>query len=260
MRVPLLSIILIAIVAISMGFKMSHLQPKIANIENIAGAWEMTSTSRELPEDIEEVREVRMMDKDGYFMFTLFSIQDKAFMGSGGGTYTLEGDQLTETIEFHTMDKDLVGSQQTYTVKWEGSALSLESNQPKKYPSSTYDRIDEGNETPLAAAWRITQRQNQEGEMTKMQMGPRKTIKLLTGTRFQWAAINTETKEFFGTGGGTYTLRDGKYTEYIEFFSRDASRIGMSLSFDAEVLENDWIHSGLSSKGAPIKEIWSKVK
>jgi hypothetical protein len=51
----------------------------------------------------------------------------------------------------------------------------------------------------------------------------------------------------------------GKYTENIDFFSRDQSRVGMSLSFDfALTPENDWRHSGKSSKGDPIDEVWSK--
>jgi hypothetical protein len=90
--------------------------------------------------------------------------------------------------------------------------------------------------------------------------GPRKTFKILSGTRFQWIAMNTSTGEFFGTGGGTYTLKDGKYTENIEFFSRDSSRVGMTLTFDAKVDGSKWEHSGLSSKGDKIKEEWSRVE
>ena len=80
----------------------------------------------------------------------------------------------------------------------------------------------------------------------------------MSSSRFQWTAINTETGEFFGTGGGYYTFKDGKYTEHIEFFSRDASRVGSSLTFDAELKNGDWHHSGMSSKGDPIYEIWSR--
>ncbi|MBK8310764.1 MAG: hypothetical protein IPL04_07545 [Chitinophagaceae bacterium] len=57
-----------------------------------------------------------------------------------------------------------------------------------------------------------------------------------------------------------YTLKDGKYTETIEFFSRDSSRVGASLSFDYSLKEGVWIHQGLSSKGAPIYEEWSRLK
>ena len=82
-------------------------------------------------------------------------------------------------------------------------------------------------------------------------------MKILSGTRFQWIAYNTETKEFLGTGGGTYTTDNGKYTENIEFFSRDDSRVGASLEFDYEVKDGKWHHKGESSKGDPIYEIWS---
>ncbi len=86
------------------------------------------------------------------------------------------------------------------------------------------------------------------------------TVKTLTDTRFQWAAINPETKEFFGTGGGTYTFKNGKYTGNIEFFSRDSSRVGASLFFDGKLNNGQWHHSGLSSKGDSIYEVWSRVK
>jgi hypothetical protein len=91
-----------------------------------------------------------------------------------------------------------------------------------------------------------------------MPLAARKTIKLLTAKKFQWAAINTSTGEFFGTGGGSYTFENGKYTEHIEFFSRDNSRVGASLQFSDTLQGKRWIHSGLSSKGDPIYEIWTR--
>jgi hypothetical protein len=89
--------------------------------------------------------------------------------------------------------------------------------------------------------------------------GP-ENLKLLTGNRFQWAAINPETKQFMGTGGGTYTAINGKYTEKLEFFSRDNNRVGRSLPFDAELKGNDWYHRGQSSTGGKVSEVWSREK
>jgi hypothetical protein len=89
---------------------------------------------------------------------------------------------------------------------------------------------------------------------------PRKTMKILAGSRFQWIDYNTETKEFLGTGGGTYTVKNGEYVEHIEFFSRDNSKAGLSLPFNYELIDENWHHSGLSSKGEPIHEIWSVRK
>jgi len=124
--------------------------------------------------------------------------------------------------------------------------------------SFTWKRIDSGDKH-LAGNWRITQRK-QGDQMVDIPLRARRTLKLLTATRFQWAAINVETGEFFGTGGGTYSFQDGKYTENIEFFSRDDSRVGMSLTFDGKLDDGKWIHSGKSSKGDPIYEVWERFQ
>jgi hypothetical protein len=97
-----------------------------------------------------------------------------------------------------------------------------------------------------------------DGNMNDIPKRDRKTLKLLTGTRFQWMAINPATKEFFGTGGGTYRFENGKYIETIEFFSRDSTRVGASLQFDGKVEGDTWYHSGKSSRGDDLNEIWSR--
>ncbi len=50
---------------------------------------------------------------------------------------------------------------------------------------------------------------------------------------------------------------NGKYTEHIEFFSRDDSRAGASLEFNFELIDGLWRHSGLNSRGEPMYEVWS---
>ena len=62
-------------------------------------------------------------------------------------------------------------------------------------------------------------------------------MKILSGSRFQWIAYNTETRQFMGTGGGTYLTANGKYIEQIEFFSRDNSRVGAKLDFEFKLDE-----------------------
>jgi hypothetical protein len=120
-----------------------------------------------------------------------------------------------------------------------------------------WSRIDNGSPGQLAGAWLITGRM-EGSDMTKITPGARRTMKILSGTRFQWIAYNVESKEFLGTGGGTYTTANGKYTEVIDFFSRDSSRVGKSLQFDFSLSEENWRHKGFSSKGDPIDEVWTK--
>jgi len=116
------------------------------------------------------------------------------------------------------------------------------------------DSVEPGN---LQGAWLMSGRIIDNAMQSRDTSEPRKTMKILTGTRFQWIAYNTETKQFMGSGGGTYTTVNGEYTERIEFFSKDDSKVGLSLKFKYELIDGKWHHSGLSSKGDPIHEIWS---
>jgi hypothetical protein len=195
-----------------------------------------------------------MICSDAYFSITFFSVEKKKFDATIGGTYTIDNDKITLNSEYSYPDKTLVGDSETVPFEVKDNKFTYIGSQG----TMVFEKIGEANTSPLAALWQITGRENKEGKMTDMPKGARKTIKLLTDNRFQWAAINTQTGEFSGTGGGTYTLKDGKYTETIEFFSRDSSRVGASLSFDAAVDAKKWHHTGKSSKGDRVSEIWEK--
>lgn len=187
-----------------------------------------------------------------FFSVALYNKEGKEFTGTYGGKYSLKDGQLTETIEFDTRKPERVGTEVklSASVSKDGKSLSVD--------GVALNRADDGTPGQLAGAWLITGRINDKGEIRRSTPGARRTMKILSGTRFQWIAYNVETKEFFGTGGGTYTTIDGKYTENIAFFSRDNTRVGASLSFDFALVEGDWQHKGLSSKGEPIHEIWTK--
>ncbi len=189
---------------------------------------------------------------DGYVTHTSYSFDRKQFIATRGGTCEATGDKLNINFEFSTPNKDEVGTKASYPYSIKNGVLTTGMGGN----STTWARLDEGKGA-LAGNWQITGRV-QNGKMNEMRPGARKTIKILSGTRFQWAAINTETKEFSGTGGGKYTFANGKYTEHIEFFSRDSSRVGASLTFDGAVESGKWIHKGLSSRGEPIHEVWSR--
>lgn len=210
----------------------------------VAGAWYVKQG------DIENV----FVYKDGYFTNTFFSEVTKQFISSTGGTCIEKKGKLVCNIEFDTKEKENIGKQQAWSFVLTGDKLTIEINGVKRELS----RIDHGV-APLAGNWRISGRM-QNGTMNTIQKADRKTLKLLSGKRFQWIAINAVTKEFFGTGGGTYTFENGKYTEHISFFSRDSTRVGASLTFDGSVANDVWTHKGLNSKGEPLHEEWSREK
>jgi hypothetical protein len=210
--------------------------------QNINGAW-----SRNLDTAVQYLTVV-----DNYFAVATFNLEGKKFISTRGGTAMVEKGKMAGTIEFNTLDRTEVKSSYSYDMKLKENTLML----PLEGNAKKWQKVDEATES-LAGNWRITARE-QSGTMTAIKPAARKTIKILSGTRFQWAAINMETGEFFGTGGGHYTYKDGAYTEHIEFFSRDASRVGASLSFKADINNGEWHHSGLSSKGEKIHEVWSR--
>ena len=113
---------------------------------------------------------------------------------------------------------------------------------------------------PLDGLWLMGGRMRNDLMTNRDTSGPRKTLKVLYNGRFQWIAFHTETFAFMGTGGGSYSAENGEYKEYIEFFSRDNSRVGAVLPFEYELINGAWHHKGKSSKGDPIHEIWVQRK
>ncbi|MDB5190594.1 MAG: rane or secreted protein [Segetibacter sp.] len=212
---------------------------------NITGAWKLQSNTTD---------QVIIL-VDGYITHTGYNKNDRKFLFTEGGKFELQKEKLSVIYEFDTRQKDRIGKSVIYNILLNNHQLVADINGKKE----TWNRIDKGKEN-LAGLWHITARKQDEKVIPIHQAGPRKTIKILSASWFQWAAINPETKEFFGTGGGSYIFNNGKYIENIEFFSRDSSRVGASLSFGGKLENGNWHHSGLSSKGDPIYEVWSKVK
>ncbi len=91
---------------------------------------------------------------------------------------------------------------------------------------NTFEKVDLQPQ-PLDGLWLMGGRMRNDVMTNRDTSGPRKTLKVLYNGRFQWIAFHTETFAFMGTGGGSYSAENGVYKEYIEFFSRDNSRVGL---------------------------------
>ena len=132
---------------------------------------------------------------DGYNTQTAYSKSRKKFIETRGGTYTITGNKLNIAIEFDTRDKEQAGLSLVYNFLVEGDELEIEANGKR----SNYKKLDDGS-APLTGVWHITG-QMREGIVVPIhRTGTRKTLKILSGTRFQWAANDPGAKEFFGTG------------------------------------------------------------
>ena len=159
---------------------------------------------------------------------------------------------MSETVEFDTENKERVGDKIEFEIELKENELSIVDS------DMIFKRIDSGKPGKLQGAWLMSGRVRNGKKQLRDVNRPRKTMKILSGTRFQWIAYNTETKQFMGTGGGTYTTINGEYKESIDFFSRDDSKAGIELKFDYDIIDNEWNHQGFSSKGDPLHEIWIK--
>ncbi|MBE8712847.1 hypothetical protein [Sphingobacterium hungaricum] len=183
---------------------------------------------------------------DGYSSF--ISYKDKEYFNTWGGPILLANNQLQIQVEFNDKDKEKVGQQVAIPIEMDGKNIKANNLTWVKQANKKQD---------LDGLWRITGR-DQNGTVSTIQRGDRKTIKLLVDGYFQWIAINPAEKGFYGTGGGTYKFSNSTYAETIIFFSRDNSRVGAELAFKGELKDGQWHHSGKSSKGDPIYEIWSR--
>ena len=110
----------------------------------------------------------------------------------------------------------------------------------------------------LQGKWLMAGRVTDDGERRRDLTRSRKTMKFLIDGYFQWIAFDTSSFRFSGSGGGEYETIDGKYKEKISYFSRDNNRVGIELIFDYKLKGFDWYHKGLSSKGDPFHEIWTR--
>lgn len=211
--------------------------------KDIAGAWQLDG----------DIRQVLIITSN-YWSIAGFGAD--RFEYTFGGTYTINPHSTAfAVVQFNSAEPQQVGQELRFRLSLENDVLHIT---PSEDSTQKWTRLDRA-ESPLAGVWRINGR-HVNGTLQEMPLRARRTLKILSGTRFQWVAMNIETGEFSGTGGGTFTFENGRYVEKIEFFSRDNSRVGAELSFGGEVGGDNWRHHGLSSRGDPIDENWIRFQ
>ena len=215
------------------------------NSQSIDGAWEKYETNLAGTNE----RYVAIFS-NGFNTITVYNNIDGEFISTNGGSWYLDGNLLTQKIEFDSKNSERVGLTTTFEIELKDNKMTIINT------GKTWIKIDDGRPGELNGAWLMSGRFRDGVKSMRNIDRPRKTMKILSGSRFQWIAYNTTTKQFMGTGGGTYKTIDGKYTEQIEFFSRDNSRVGAKLGFEYKLDDGEWNHMGFSSKGDPLHEIW----
>ncbi len=174
------------------------------------------------------------------------------FVSTIGGFYTADKDSLHVKLEFNSNYANDSLRTKKYAYQMYGDTLILNENK-----IMVLNPV-QAKEQDLDGTWLFATRGPDTGQERRGDESARKTLKFLKDGYFQWIAYNTETMRFSGTGGGMYTAKDGKYSEIIQYFSRDNSRVGAVLDFNYEISRADWHHTGKNSKGEPMYEIWAR--
>ncbi len=201
--------------------------------------------------DLENVRHELKMTDD-YMIHTIYEKDPARFIKTEGGFYKVEASEIRVQLEFNSnYEADSVSTLSIpFAIK--GSQLILGTSPRLEFNHS------QSIEQDLDGQWLFATRGPDTGQERRGEKNTRKTLKFLMNGRFQWIAYNTEGMLFRGTGGGSYSSKDGNYTENIEYFSRDNARVGASLEFNYEIKGDDWHHTGNNSKGEPMYEIWAR--
>ena len=229
-----------------------------SNGDILEGAWELMRIRGQETEDV-QIRMVKIIS-GGHFSFAFFNDKTQQFFSAGGGKYSYADGKYTEHIEFHTIDPALAGTSVTFNAEVKGNRWVHTGIVGGDSLREVYQRIDKGKGKEHIGAWEIFRMSNDAGKMVPQDRNLR-TIKLLSGKRFQWATWETKKGSFVGTGGGTYEIKKGYYTENIEFFSRDSIRVGQSITFGCEIQGDTWHHEEYAgSRGLQINEIWTRME
>ena len=163
------------------------------NSQSINGAWEKYKTNSEGTND----RYVAIFS-NGFNSSTVYNNINGKFISTNGGSWYINGNLLTQKIEFDSKNPERVGLTITSKIELKENKMKIIST------GETWTKIDDGTPGKLKGAWLMSGRIRDGVKSMRNIDRPRKTMKILSGSRFQWIAYNTTTKQFMGTGGGTY--------------------------------------------------------
>ncbi|MEM9720394.1 MAG: hypothetical protein AAGA10_14130 [Bacteroidota bacterium] len=90
---------------------------------------------------------------------------------------------------------------------------------------------DEVLESQIQGAWKMVEENTSPWE----DLGGWAQMKLISNGYFMVGVYDSKKKQFLNAAGGTYAVRNGKYTEYILFHTVDPSLVGKSFTFQIRV-------------------------
>lgn len=242
------------------------------NPKNLIGTWERVRYVDT------QVSDSAWMDQDPgniylkhitptHFTWLSFNTTTQTLNGTGGGTYTYDGETYSEDINyFYPAGSSIVGKTIPFTVDFRDSLWHHVGFYQATEIDPELDEIDMSDTIRIEELWKpvTTDRaypqlvgtwelvsMKSRNDSTRVELPPfMRFYKLLTPTHFNWVQINMDDYQVYAEGGGTFTLSDDEYIEHPEYhFPIQEALRGLTIPFHFELDSSGyWIHKGMFTK------------
>ena len=211
------------------------------------GAWESITTV-----DGQKIRRVMIFTEERVITATYDAVSSGFISVRLEEWKVLGSSELVLLLEFDSDYPEAYGGEYIAPLALQDSVMTLD--------EESWTRLDASATNNIAGIWTIIGRRDETGEMQHRSVDhPRRRYKLLSDNRFHWLAYNIETRNFSGTGGGSYFLDGDDYIEYIEFLSYDPGYVGDSVRFKMSLEGDTWIHQGLLGDESTVEEVIDEI-
>ncbi len=206
--------------------------------ELILGAWGSTSTG-----DGGETIQLVVIFTRQHQVAAWFDADSGKLQSTNGGTWSRDGNIVTETVEFDSNRPERVGTSISFEIDLSDDVLSLIEFDMRM------DRIKQPVTSDLAGAWQLAQRDDATGVSEK-------TVRLMWAGRYQWIKFNPSTGQMLETRGGHYSGGDGRYSETVDFHSMDVEPKSESSEYDSERSHAMWFLTNIEDPGESRLQAW----
>lgn len=242
----------------------SGMQSKTDPPPSLVGTWRLVSYNdpsnewRSYPENVIYEKYITPT----HFLWVRYEKDNDQLVGMGGGTYSYDGENYQEKIEFFLpATSGILGQTIDFTArfdngKWHHTGYARETVfDPGEAATVMADsaRIEEiweqvpasvANENDLMGVWRMVSYKEKEDGPAMSYPGFVKYLKLVTPTHFAWVQYNEDGDYISGAGAGTYTYNGEQYIENVNLIYPAGSELtGSKITFDCELRGNLWLHS-----------------
>ncbi|SIO62432.1 hypothetical protein SAMN05444166_7045 [Singulisphaera sp. GP187] len=111
----------------------------------------------------------------------------------------------------------------------------------------------------VEGVWRIVGVNGHEGG--NYQKPPYDEYKIMSAGHYLWLSFSPETGKVLRSGGGEYSIRDGKYKAQIEYSNSEDLLVlaGQEYKGTFKLEGKKWYHFGKVPNGAVFDELWERV-